>query len=56
LSRFGFRYLETLLEIQGRTIEVESAGGELIGRLDCRPCGNCVELYRSALWTALGQM
>ena len=56
LSRFGFCYLETLLEIQGRTIEVESAGGELIGRLDCRPCGNCVELYRSALWTALGQM
>jgi putative resolvase len=24
-NRFGFRYLETLLEIQGRTIEVESA-------------------------------
>jgi putative resolvase len=26
LTRFGFRYLETLLELQGRTIEVESAG------------------------------
>ena len=26
LTRFGFRYLETLLALQGRTIEVESAG------------------------------
>lgn len=25
LTRFGFRYLETLLEIQGRSIEVENA-------------------------------
>ena len=45
LPRFGFRYLETLLEIQGRTIEVESAGGELIRKLDCQPCGNCVCIW-----------
>jgi putative resolvase len=28
LTRFGFHYLETLLETQGRKIEVESAGRE----------------------------
>jgi putative resolvase len=28
LTRFGLRYLKTLLALQGRTIEVESAGRE----------------------------
>lgn len=35
LTRFGFHYLETLLETQGRAIEVGSARRERQRGLDC---------------------
>jgi predicted site-specific integrase-resolvase len=35
LTRFGFRILETLVEIQGRTIEVEGASRQRYTRPDC---------------------
>jgi hypothetical protein len=55
LTRFGFHYLETLLETQGRTIEVESAGRERQRGPDCRPGGNCLFIHCTALWATAGQ-
>ena len=49
LTRFGFRYIETLLEIQGRTIEVvnpaENNREDLLHDLASIVCSICARLY-----------
>jgi putative resolvase len=49
LTRFGFRYLETLLEVQGRTIEVvntaENSTEDLLSDLTSSMYSFCARLY-----------
>jgi putative resolvase len=55
LTRFGFRYLETLLELQGRTIEVVNVAEN--DNEDFSADAGCyrVRVYRPALRTAPGE-
>jgi hypothetical protein len=58
LTRCGFHYLHTLLEAQGRQVEVvnlETHGGERHGRPECRSRGACLRVHGTALWAAAGQ-
>ena len=55
LTRFGFRYLQTLLAVQHRTVEVVNQAEQQHRRPALGSHEHHLQLLRQALWTTSGQ-